>query len=137
MISSTIKTKLLFSLFAGGAVVVGSWVLGYFVHLELNDAKGFPLTLLTGVSAVAIGWFLGFLASPLDKTEEKRFNKYASYIAAFFSGYLLSKLEPSLEAIFAGGNLAKDPVYAARALIFLTSFSTSAITMFAYRKSLL
>jgi hypothetical protein len=81
---------------------------------------------------IAVGWLAGFLASPFQ-TEREQFTKWTAAIASFLSGYLLSKLEPSLAVIFDNGVLVKEPLYALRGAVFVITFITAAIQMYAFR----
>jgi hypothetical protein len=75
------------------------------------------------------GWFAGILATPLSKKEGQRFNELAKVISGFVSGYLLSKVDPLVGALFqipaSGRSMITDPYVAKQALVTLSSFFTA------------
>jgi hypothetical protein len=116
---------------AGILVFVVVCYLAHWAHDSLLlPAK--PLTLLIGVMGAAVGWLAGFLASPFPR-EREQFTKWTAAIASFLSGYILSKLEPSLAVIFDNGMLVKEPLYGLRGAVFVVTFITAAIQMYAFR----
>lgn len=117
----------------GGAILVGlAGTAAWCVH-QREHSGGFALTFLIGLSGVALGWLVGFLASPYSEVEERRFSKYAAAVAAFVSGYLLGKLEPTVNAILKDDNLIVNPVHGARVLLFVIAAIAAAITMYVFR----
>jgi hypothetical protein len=53
----------------------------------------FDVTILIEIAGIALGWVLGFLASPVSKAEETAFSSIAKGISVFLSGYVVSKLD--------------------------------------------
>jgi hypothetical protein len=117
-----------------GFVIFGAvlWLV-HRVHGELSD-PGFAQTVLVGVSGWAAGWLIGFLVSPNTSHELKNFSQATSTIAAFVSGFLLAKVEPSLTPIFADGQLVEEPIYGIRVLMFIICFVVAAINMYVFRE---
>ncbi len=105
------------------------------VHNEL-DNPGFWLSVLVCGAGIAVGWMVGFIASPRKGSEEERFAAYGRLIGAAISGYLLSRLEPTLTQVFATGNIISVPIYGVRFMAFLIGLVVGAISMYVYRSYL-
>lgn len=103
------------------------------IHFSRDDWKGFGTTVLIGYSGAIFGWLAGFMASPYDTNEQKRLTRVASWISLLTSGYIIGKLEPSMNAIFDGGELVKVPLYGVRLLNFLINLTCTGITVYLYR----
>ena len=117
-----------------GGIVVEAPLL--YVVAAAHDSMGLPakpVTYLVAFVGIAMGWLTGFIASPYDVAEADRFSKWTTAIAFFFTGYLLSKLEPSMHAVFDDGALLKIPEYGVRAAAFAFSFVVALIQMYAFR----
>ena len=118
---------------AGGFFLLGILaLLAYLAHrsAELPNA---PMTYLVEFVGWAMGCLAGFLASPGDPSETERFSKVGTAIGFFVSGYLLSKLEPSLHMIFENGVLITNPLYGIRLAVFVAAFICGAVQMYVYR----
>ena len=124
-------TKELRGVFAAVAVFLLLIGLAFVMHLSPKYSE-FALSAIVAVTGLTLGWLLGFLASPYTTAEEKRFARYAATISAFFSGYLLSKIEPWLTAVVEAGK-GGNRVIAARVLIFVGCATVGAISMYVYR----
>jgi hypothetical protein len=79
------------------------------------------------------GWLLGILISPYGEDEKTLFSNYAKVVSAFFSGYLLSKVDPIIGAIF-DKNLVLQPVAGFRFGVFIGSLILFLIFTFATRQ---
>lgn len=73
------------------------------------------------------------MISPYGAKEEKRLTRVASWISLLFSGYLLGRLEPSIQLIFSEGQLIKQHLYGVRVLFFLINVVCTGITVYLYR----
>jgi len=119
--------------------ILGGWILILCVFVSslwlhrTGDWRGYSITALVGLSGIAVGWLVGLLASPYDRSEKTRFAKYSEVISAFLGGYVLSKIDPTLSLILSNDNLIRNPIYGARVLVFVTCLITAAITMYVYR----
>jgi hypothetical protein len=97
----------------------------------------YPLSPLLAVSAALVGWIIGILASPMSKEQEDHFGELAKVAAGFFSGYLVSKIDPLVGALVTipqhGQAEIMQPLVAERVLITLSSFFATLVTVFAVR----
>jgi hypothetical protein len=118
----------------GGFFLLGilAW-LAHLAHASSPELPGAPTTYLVEFVGWAIGCLAGFLASPSDPRETERFSKVGTAIGFFISGYLLSKLEPSLRIIFENGVLVTNPLYGIRLAVFVAAFICGAVQMYVYR----
>ena len=97
----------------------------------LNDK--FAYSFLVGLAGMAVGHVLGFFASPYNQGEKTAFSDYGKAIAAFVTGFLLSKLDRLLEVVVDPENLRPNSIYGARALIFIIAMATATITTYVFR----
>jgi hypothetical protein len=58
------------------------------------------LTLVILIGACALGWVLGMVLSPDSKTEAKNFYTAGKGVSLFVSGYLVSKIDGLVTAVF-------------------------------------
>lgn len=100
---------------------------------ELAKWNAYWITVLIAYAGAVFGWLAGFMASPYDKTEEKRLTRVTSLISLLFSGYLLGKLEPSIRLLFDNGELITERYYGVRVLFFLINVVCTGITVYLYR----
>lgn len=118
---------------AGGVALMAVAGIAAYVADPTGDPRQFAMTVLVGAFGVAVGWLIGFLASPYGAVEENRFSRYAATVSAFLSGYALSKIEPTLTFILADGKLLTQQLYGVRVMVFLICLITAAITMYVFR----
>jgi hypothetical protein len=59
----------------------------------------FAYAWLVEILGIALGTLLGFLASPMGESEKAAFSMFAKTLAAFGSGYLLSKADPLITSL--------------------------------------
>jgi len=78
-------------------LLVAIEVLGWLISPRCEDAY---LTTALIIACVGIGWSVGMVLSPDTKTEEKKFLDVWKGISLFVSGYLISKIDPLIEALF-------------------------------------
>ena len=103
------------------------------IHFGIKDWTGFGTTVMIGYSGAIFGWLAGFMASPYDTNEQKRLTRVASWISLLTSGYLIGKLEPSMQVVFDNGELITAPLYGVRLLNFLINLTCTGITVYLYR----
>ncbi len=116
----------------GGFFLLG--ILGWLAYLAHGlELPGAPMTYLVEFVGWTLGCLAGFLASPGDPNETERFSKVGTAIGFFVSGYLLSKLEPSLRIIFENGVLITNSLYGIRLAVFVAAFICGAVQMYVYR----
>jgi hypothetical protein len=115
----------LMALVAGGYVVVRC--------VKSDDS----LLILLALTGALIGWVVAILATPLSKDEGDRFGELAKIISGFVSGYLLSKVDPLIGALFAapanGPAVITNPHVAEEVLITLISFFIALLFVFGGR----
>lgn len=94
------------------------------------------------IAACSVGWALGMILSPDSRVEEKRFGNLWKGISLFASGYLVSKLDPLIEAVMRPEVVfaARDDVVVYRLLacpsaIVLTAILTYIIRVYAFLES--
>src|SRR5262245_16757396 len=58
------------------------------------------LTLVVLIAAGALGWILGVILSPDSKTEARNFSSFGKSVSLFVSGYLVSKIDVLVTALF-------------------------------------
>ncbi len=93
----------------------------------------FAYSFLVGLAGMAIGHILGVFASPYNQGEKAAFSEYGKAIAAFATGFLLSKLDKLLEAVTDPANLNENPIHGARALIFIITMATATMSTYVFR----
>jgi predicted membrane-bound spermidine synthase len=87
-----------------GAIVV--WLVFALASERQEVAVNAMLSLLGAV----LGWAVGILATPLNPRESARFVTLGQAVAAFLSGYVVSKLDRFLEGmLFPGGAVPALP----------------------------
>jgi hypothetical protein len=64
-----------------------------------QQGANFQFLILAGITAVALGWVFGILASPYSTNERSSFSELAKLIYGFLSGYLFSKLDPLISHV--------------------------------------
>jgi len=121
------------------AVATGVILLGLIIYfaweLAGGDIHSFALTVSIVVFAVAAGFVMGVLASPLDPTEKEDFFKYGKAAAAFVSGYILSAVHDTLARIFSP-ELVFSQDGGFRILSFGTGFMVALLWIFGWRRYL-
>jgi len=109
-----------------GAIVWVSWELGN------NTARAFTLNILLCLLGAALGWGAGILATPIAEDDTSHFARLGQIISAFFSGYIVSKLDRFLErALYSGEQLI--PTAWERIGLFVVSFLVMLIVVFVNR----
>lgn len=103
------------------------------VWLSSEKPKEFAYSFLIGLAGMAVGHILGFFASPYNQGEKTAFSEYGKAVAAFMTGFLLSKLDKLLEVVADPESLKQNSIYGARALIFIIAMATATITTYVFR----
>ena len=83
------------------------WIIWLFSEKPAEFAYSF----LVGLAGMAVGNILGFFASPYNKGEKTAFSEYGKAIAAFVTGFLLSKFDKLMEVVADPENLKLNPDY--------------------------
>jgi hypothetical protein len=128
--------KALRGIWAGFAVLLLLAILSGFVQVPYNP-PAIALSVAIGLVGLVIGWLAGFLLSPYNLTETKRFATAGTAVSSFLTGYLASKLDGSItsllsvQAFSAGGS-----VYFLRVIGFVACCIVGGITMYTYREYL-
>ena len=75
-------------------IVMG--ILGWLIAPTIDDAY---VNCAFMITFSAVGWMAGMILSPDSRVEEKKFSNLWKGISLFVSGYLVSKLDPLVEAL--------------------------------------
>ncbi len=84
------------------------------------------------VLGAMIGWVLGIVVTPYDRTESSRFAQVAKIVSVFLSGYLVAKIDPLVTRLLAP-ELILQPVNGARAVLLLGGLLSGLIVTFVFR----
>ena len=84
---------------------------------------------------LAVGWAAGILAAPYE-SEQRPFEKIGGVVAAFITGFALSKVDSIFELWIdpARGPMILERAFAYRVLLFATSFILAAVVTYVGRK---
>lgn len=93
-------------------------VLSFFV----GGPESIPLNIMSVIFGMGMSIPMGFLLSPLTREEEFQFNSIGKALLTFVSGYLISKLDRTIEAALAP-DLILSAVAAFRLAAFVLCFS--------------
>lgn len=58
-----------------------------------KDSNSVMINLLIIVFGSSVGWIFGIFSSPYTTTESSKFNSFVKAVGAFFSGYILAKMD--------------------------------------------
>jgi hypothetical protein len=105
----------------------------WIVWLISENPTEFAYSFLVGLAGMTVGNILGFFASPYNQGEKAAFSEYGKAIAAFVTGFLLSKFDKLLEVVANPENLKQNPDYGARALIFVIALATATVSTYVFR----
>lgn len=111
------------------AILVVAILLCVLVHLRDT------LAWLSSALGLAAGWALGILAAPYE-SEQQRFREYAKLIAAFVTGWAVTKIDHFFDLLFdpARGPLVLNAIVGSRILLGLTCFLLVATITYVVRK---
>jgi lysylphosphatidylglycerol synthetase-like protein (DUF2156 family) len=91
------------------------------------------LALVALVCAIA-GWIVGLLAAPTSLEEERHFSQLATAVSGFITGYVLSKVDPTIQYLFEvqeqGLARVTQPPYSQQVLVGLASFGIALLFVF-------
>jgi predicted permease len=102
------------------AVCVHGVMVSLGVFIFADNWRGAGLNVAFQGLGIILGWWLGLFIAAGSKRQRKDLLSAEHVIAAFVSGYLLSKLDPVVTA-WLGGPHAFDQIVAFRALSFSSS----------------
>lgn len=123
-------SQVLSSIFAalfGGTLLRLCWVFGG--ESSIAIAQNVLMCLVGSL----FGWAIGMFFSPFDKEDSTRFEYLGKTIAAFASGYVLSKTEPLISAATERIVKAPDTVQWNSVGLFVSAFLLTAIVVFVSR----
>jgi hypothetical protein len=102
-----------------------------YLCFALSNSKIEPsINILIVMIGVILGWPVGVYFSPFNKEDAKRLSVIGKSAAAFVSGYLLSKIEPIIQAQI---EIAKSDISSMPWLqlgLFVSAFLLSAVLVF-------
>jgi hypothetical protein len=81
-------------LFAGIAAGIMELELLVCCFVVASDRRGYAVNISILVLGTSLGWILGMAISPYDVKEKGDFGAYLKAVSAFFSGYLVAKIDP-------------------------------------------
>lgn len=116
-----------FAVVFGGILLRLCWVFGS------SSDTAVALNVLLCLVACLLGWATGMFFSPFDKRDADRFEYLGKTIAAFASGYVLSKVEPLISAATKQVTDAPTSVRWDRVGLFVGAYLLSAIVVFISR----
>ena len=116
----------LFALLFGGTLLRLCWLFG-------DTSRALGLNILLCLLGALLGWAVGMLFSPFTTAEATRFKFLGKTIAAFVSGYLLSKFESVVTALVKQAGEHPELVPWDRVGLFSGSFLLAAIVVFVSR----
>lgn len=90
------------------------------------------LNLVCLVLGAAIGWLLGIMSAPYDKTEQRQFVIYAKAVSVFVSGYVLGKADKLVAYVLSPAVVLK-PASAFRVMTFIAAALITAIVTRTFR----
>ena len=114
-----------FAFILGAGTLVFSYLIG-------SEEQAYKINYLICIFGIITGWIIGILATPYTDTEKQRFSNYTKVISAFFSGYLISKIDRIAEDILSK-QLLYDDIYFARVIFFLIFFMLSILIVYVFR----
>jgi hypothetical protein len=114
------------ALFFIGAILWLCWLFG-------ATSKEVGINVLVCLLGALTGWSIGMFFSPFDKKDTARFQFLGKSVAAFASGYILSKLDSTMSAMLAKLNAGLDLDVWIRIALYGCSFLSSGIVTFVSR----
>lgn len=127
-----------------------SWIIATFIAIPLmicifvfgwdisdNIAERY-LTIVIFIASGSIGWFVGMILSPDSLSEEKRFSTFSKNISLFISGYMVSKIDRLVDAlfqpdiIFSSNRLAGYRFVGALSMLILAALLTYLLRVYAF-----
>ena len=107
-------------------------VLGWLVAPTRSDAY---INCAFVITFCAVGWMFGMILSPDSRVEEKKFNSLWKGICLFVSGYVVSKVDPLVDALLKPEVVfgAHDDVHTYRLLASLAATVLSAVLTYVIR----
>jgi hypothetical protein len=107
-------------------------ILGYLGVCGGGHVQKWMINFALVIFGVGLGILVGFLASPYEGDEKKRFPVYAKYLLVAVSGYLASKLDKGIDSAISAS--ATQPEVALQVIIFLGSVVMSIVIAFVARR---
>lgn len=119
------------------ALLLGALIVTLCIYLEPEGTEGkryIYVNLLVALLGGVLGWFIGTLASPYDKSESSRFLSLAQAASAFATGYLVSKIDKFFDiTLYSENNTAINTVAWERVGLFAASLMVMALIVYINR----
>jgi|SRR5689334_19182258 len=113
-------------------IIIGSALI-FFAYKVGTGKDVYPITFLICIFGYILGWIIALISTPMSKNDEDGISKFSKVVGTFISGYLLSKLDKVLEAIFNPASLFTT-IAGPRLLLFACCFGLTFILVFYYRR---
>ena len=88
------------SIDVGIAIMVALAIYGALAVFAWKGSEHTGVLLFSGLCGVAAGWAVGIVISPYNKNETKRFGRISGVVYGFLTGYLVSKVDKLIGAVF-------------------------------------
>jgi hypothetical protein len=107
-------------------------IIGWLIAPSIPD--GYVNTVLI-VACSSIGWSAGMMLSPDSRLEEKKFTGLWKGVSLFASGYLVSKIDPLVDAMLKADTIkhVAEPLIAYRVLAAVATIVLTAIVTYVVR----
>jgi 4-amino-4-deoxy-L-arabinose transferase-like glycosyltransferase len=98
-----------------------------------TSQQGAAVNLLIALLGTLAGWAIGMFFSPFDEKDAKRFEFLGKSVAAFLSGYALSKLDPLIFAQIERATKKPEEIAWPQVGIAIAGFLLGAVVVFVNR----
>ena len=107
--------------------------IGYLCNCLALTANGPYINALVCILGALSGWAVGMFFSPFDQVDLDRFRYVGKSVAAFISGYVLSKIDTPLNNFLKNVEARWDGDLSVRFALFASSFLLAALVVFITR----
>ncbi len=121
--------KLWGSFASAGVLLSALIVLAFRIKDDEKDKWGNLAVIVLGLS---LGWLLGIYLAPYGKSEGAHFREIAEAVSAFFSGYLVAKVDGLITKVFSPEQVMR-PVAGFRVAAAISSLVLSLIVTYVAR----